>query len=291
MAQLLRTAACFLALFVTSARAQSAVWRGAQDIAATPAAYPDSPKGLQDFLEVVFAAIKANDKPKIESVWRSTQLPEHAAWFARVFGDKEGAALEAAYTKQPGSTTSQPGRTYEFVAGLDTFKFVILPLAQAAVNRPDSWAKMILLSMKAPVSVYRAEAIGPAGAASYMLGYFFYVEGSFRWIDESVFSALSAAKISTRLPYISGLEAQMLLLQSTPPVTPPLVRRDGISNTVMLDVIIDVLGQVRSASILSGDLVLGNAARAAVLGWRYRPYIQNGRPVDVETTVIVTFAL
>jgi TonB family protein len=166
-----------------------------------------------------------------------------------------------------------------------------MPLAQAAVNRPDSWAKLILLSMKAPVSAYRAEAIGPAGAASTMLGYFFYVGGGFRWIDEGVFSALSATKISTRLPYISGPEAQMLLLQSTAPVTPPLVRTAGLSNTVMLDVIIDVLGQVRSASIVSGDLVLGNAARAAVLSWRYRPYVQNGRPVDVETTVTVTFPL
>jgi TonB family protein len=291
MAHRLRTAVCLIALFVMSARVQPAVEPASQDVAAPPAAYPDSPKGLQDFLEAVFAASKANDKQKVESLWQSAQLPGHAAWFARVFGGKEGAALDAAYTRQLGSIASQPGRTYQFVAGLDTFKFVIQPLAQAAVNRPDSWAKLILLSMKAPVSVYRAEAIGPAGAASYMLGYFFYVEGSFRWLDESVFSALSAARISTRLPYISALEAQMLLLQSAPPVTPPLVRRDGISNTVMLDVIIDVLGQVKSASILSGDLVLGNAARAAVLGWRYRPYIQNGRPADVETTVTVTFPL
>jgi TonB family protein len=291
MAHRLRTAVCLIALIVMSARVQPAVEPASQDVAPPPVAYPDSPKGLQDFLEVVLAAIKANDKPKIDSLWQSAQLPGHAAWFARLFGDKEGAVLEAAYTRQLGSSASQPGRTYQFVAGLDTFKFVILPLAQAAVSRPDSWAKLILLSMKAPVSGYRAEAIGPAGAASYMLGYFIYVEGGFRWIDESVFSALSIARISTTLPYISALEAQMLLLQSAPPVTPPLVRKAGISNTVMLDVIIDALGQVRSASILSGDLVLGNAARAAVLGWRYHPYIQNGRPVDVETTVTVTFPL
>jgi TonB family protein len=274
-----------------SASAQAALGRGSQQAAPPLAAYPDSPKGLQDFLEALFAAIKTNDKPKIDSLWQSTLLPEHAAWFTRVFGDKEGATVESTYARQLANATSGPGKTYAFVAGLDTVKFVALPLAQAAVNRPDSWAKLILLSMKSPVSVYRAEAIGPASAASYMLGYFFYVGGAFRWIDEGVFSAMSATKISTRLPYISGLEAQMLLLQSTPPVTPSLVRKEGISKTVMLDVIIDVLGQVRSASILSGDLVLGNAARAAVLMWRYRPYIQNGRPVDVETTVTVTFPL
>jgi TonB family protein len=290
MAQSLKIAFCFFALFATSARARPAPGRASQETAPPTTAYPDSPRGLQDFLETLFAAIKANDKPKIDSLWQSTLLPEHAVWFARVFGGKEGAALEATYARQLANAASAPGNTYTFVAGLDTVKLLVLHLAQAAVNRPDSRAKSILLLMKDPVPVYRAEAIGPARAASYMLGYFFYVEGGFRWVDENVFSALSA-KIQPRLPYISELEAQMLLLQSAPPVTPPLVRKDGISNTVMLDVIIDVLGQVRSASILSGDLVLGNAARAAVLGWRYRPYIQNGRPVDVETTVTVKFPL
>jgi TonB family protein len=284
-------ALCFFALFMAGIHPRSAPARAPQTTTPPPAVYPDSPKGLQDFLGDLIAAIKANDKPKIDSLWQTTALPEHGTWFSREFGDKNGAALDAIYSRQLANAASGPGKTYTFVASLDTAKFEVLPLAQAAVNRPDSWAKLILLSMKAPVSVYRAEAVGPAGAASYMLGYFFYVGSSFRWVDESVFGALSAAKISTRLPYISGLEAQMLLLQSAPPVTPPLVRKDGMSNTVMLDVIIDVLGQVRSASILSGDLVLGNAARAAVLGWRYRPYIQNGRPVDVETTVTVSFPL
>jgi TonB family protein len=291
MTQRLWMALCVFALFVTSASAQTVPAQTSQNAAPPPAAYPESPKGLQDFLEDLFAAIKTNDKSKIDSLWQGTLLPEHEAWFARVFGDKEGAALDATYNRQLGSAASGPGKTYEFVASLGAVKFVVLPLAQAAVNRPDSWAKLILLSMKAPVPLYRAEAIGPGSAASYMLGYFFYRGGNFRLIDESVFGSLSAAKILTRLPYISSLEAQMLLLQSAPPVTPPLARKDGISNTVMLEVIIDVLGQVKSASILSGDLVLGNAARAAVLGWRYRPYIQNGRAVNVETTVTVTFPL
>src|ERR1700687_2919062 len=192
MMQSLRIALCFFTLYVASARAQSPPMRASNE-PAPQAAYPDSPKGLQDFLEDLFAAIKANDKPKIDSLWHSTLLPEHGAWFARVFGDKEGAALEATYARQQANAASAPGNTYTFVAGLDTVKFVVLPLAQAAVNRPNSWAKPILLSMKAPVPVYRAEAIGPVGAASYMLGYFFYVEDGFRWIDESVFGALSAA--------------------------------------------------------------------------------------------------
>jgi TonB family protein len=289
MRQGLRITLSLVQLLAAGLPTQTVRGQTPQGAAPPPAAAPDSPSALQDFLEDLISAIKSDDKPKIDSLWRSTVLPDHAAWFASEFGDREGAALDAAYAKQLTSTATGPDKTCTYVAGLDSVKLVVLPLAQAAVSRPDSWAKIIQLAMKVPVPVFRAEAIGPGSATSYMLGYFFYAGGGFRLIDENVFDAFSVGKGPPRMAYISSAEAQMLLLQSSPPVTPPLLRKDGISNTVMLEVIIDVLGQVQSALILSGDLTLGNAARAAVLSWRYRPYIQNGRAVPFETTVTVTF--
>jgi TonB family protein len=247
--------------------------------------------GLQHFVEDLFSAIKASDNAKVDALWRSAILPDHSAWFASVFGENEGASLEANYAKGLANTPHGPGKAYTFAASLDGVKVLVLPLATAAVSRPDSWAKAIQLSLKEDVDAYRVEALSTGSTSSIMLGYFFYVSGAFREIDELVFGSLATTKQSTGLPYISATQAQMLLLQSTQPVTPHLLAPGGISRTVMLDVIIDIAGQVRSASILSGDLVLGNAARTAVLTWRYRPYIQNGRPVDVETTVTITFPL
>ncbi len=295
----IRTALCLLALLPGHMNAQVRFAQEppvqARQSAIQPGpAYPDSPTGLRDFLQDLIAAIRNNDKPKIDSLWGSAILPNHAEWFAQVFGEQEGARLETNYARQLANTAAGPGKAYQFVAGLDHLTIQVLPLVQAAVSRPDSWAKPIYLSMlsvkeKEPVHAYRAEAKSASESNSHMLGYFFYVDGGFREIDELVFGALSAAKSYAGLPYISALEAQMMLLQSAQPVAPSGAIRPGISNTVTLDVIIDVLGQVRSARIISGDLVLGNAARAAVLGRRYRPYIQNGRAVDVETTVTVTF--
>jgi TonB family protein len=285
----IRTALCLVALLPTRVNAQAQPAQTPQTAVQPGPAYPDSPTGLRAFLQDLVAAIKSNDKPKIDFLWGSTILPDHAAWFAQVFGEQEGARLETNYAKQLANAATGPDKAYQFVAGLDNLTIQVLPLVQAAVNRPDSWAKPIYLSMNAQVHAYRAEAKSAAETNSHMLGYFFYIGDGFREIDELVFGALSAAKSYTGLPYISALEAQMMLLQSVQPAAPLGAMRPGISNTVMLDVIIDVLGQVRSATILSGDLVLGNAARAAVLGWRYRPYVQNGRAVDVETTVTVTF--
>jgi TonB family protein len=285
----IRTALCLVALLPLTASARAPTNETPQTASLPGQAYPDSPVGLRDFLQTLITAIKSNDKSIIEPLWSSTLLPNHAAWFAQVFGEQEGARLETNYTKQLATSASGPGVAFQVVAGLDNLTIQVLPLAQAAVNRPDSWAKPIYLSMKEPIHAYRAEAKSAGESSSHMLGYFFYVDDGFREIEELVFSALSATKRSPGLPYISALDAQLLLMQSAQPVAPPGAKRPGISNTVMLDVIIDVLGQVRSARILSGDLVLGNAARTAVLGWRYRPFIQNGRAVDVETTVTVTF--
>jgi TonB family protein len=278
-------------LFATLVPAQVLPSLASQAPAQYGAIYPDSPVGLQHFVEDLLSAIKGSDNAKVDSLWQGTILPDHTTWFAAVFGEKEGASLEANYAKRLANTPYAPGKAYTFTASLDEVKVLVLPLAQAAVSRPDSWAKAMQLSLKEDVHAYRVEAVSAGSTSSIMLGYFFYVSGGFREVDELVFGTLSAAKQSRLLPYISAAQAQMMLLQSTQPVTPRLLTPGRISNTVMLDVIIDVAGQVRSASILSGDLVLGNAARAAVLTWRYRPYIQNGRPVDVETTVTITFPL
>jgi len=278
-------------LFTASVFAQAPPPSASQAPAQSGAAYPDSPAGLQQFAEDLLSAIKAGDSAKVDSLWQGAILPDHAAWFAATFGEKEGASLEANYAKRLANTPYAPGKAYTFAASLDAIKVLVLPLAQAAVSRPDSWAKAIQLSLKEEVHAYRVEVVSAGSTSSVMLGYFFYVAGGFREVDELVFGALAAAKLSPRLPYISATQAQMMLLQSTQPVTPALLAPGGISNTVMLNVIIDAAGQVRSASILSGDLVLGNAARAAVLTWRYRPYLQDGRATEVETTVTITFPL
>ena len=42
---------------------------------------------------------------------------------------------------------------------------------------------------------------------------------------------------------------------------------------------------------MSGHPMLAQAALDAVSNWRYRPFLLNGQPVEVETTINVIFAL
>ena len=89
---------------------------------------------------------------------------------------------------------------------------------------------------------------------------------------------------------VSNLERADLIHQVTP-VYPPLARQVHAQGTVILEATIAKDGTVRDARILSGHPLLTKAAKEAVEQWRYKPFILNGEPIEVITTVTVTFTL
>ena len=89
---------------------------------------------------------------------------------------------------------------------------------------------------------------------------------------------------------VSNLERANLLHQVRP-VYPPLARQARVQGTVILEATIAKDGSVRDARIVSGHPLLTEAAIAAVGQWRYKPFILNGEPIEVITTVTVTFTL
>jgi protein TonB len=50
-------------------------------------------------------------------------------------------------------------------------------------------------------------------------------------------------------------------------------------------------GSIESLTLVSGHPILVPAATAAVKQWKYKPYLLNGEPVEVDTDVLVNFAL
>ena len=85
--------------------------------------------------------------------------------------------------------------------------------------------------------------------------------------------------------------AQDLLIQSAPPVYPPIAKAAGVSGMVELKIIISKTGTVDDVRVVSGDAMLQQAAIDAVKQWRYQPYVLDGKPVEVETMVNVAFTL
>jgi protein TonB len=85
--------------------------------------------------------------------------------------------------------------------------------------------------------------------------------------------------------------SQGLLVRRVQPNYPPLARQARISGTVVLRAVISKDGSIENLTLVSGHPMLAPAAIDAVKQWKYKPYLLNGEPVEVDTEVQVNFTL
>ena len=97
-------------------------------------------------------------------------------------------------------------------------------------------------------------------------------------------------EIANRVQVPSGVMAG-LLVRSVRPVYPTAAELSKIHGKVVLHAVIDTEGKVREVSPISGPQELISSAVEAVKQWQYRPYVSQGQPVQVDTQVVVSFAL
>jgi periplasmic protein TonB len=90
---------------------------------------------------------------------------------------------------------------------------------------------------------------------------------------------------------ISKGVAEGMVIQKIIPRYPPIALASRTQGTVVLQAVISKSGTIQNLRVLSGSPMLQQAALDAVSQWRYRPYLLNGQPIDVETTINVTFSL
>ncbi len=82
-----------------------------------------------------------------------------------------------------------------------------------------------------------------------------------------------------------------LLIRKVTPVYPPIAVSARQQGTVVLQATISKSGTIENLRVAGGPAMLQQAALDAVRRWAYRPYLLNGQPVEVETTINVVFSL
>ncbi len=75
------------------------------------------------------------------------------------------------------------------------------------------------------------------------------------------------------------------------PVYPEAAKKAHIEGTVVLEATITEEGKVDDLKVVSGPESLRQSSMDAVSQWTYKPYLLNGEPVAVQTTVHVTYSL
>ena len=90
---------------------------------------------------------------------------------------------------------------------------------------------------------------------------------------------------------ISNALAQGLRIYAVQPEYPITAKNAHITGTVVLKAIIGKDGNLKDLKVIQGPDALQHSALDAVRQWRYKPYLLNGNPVEVDTTINVVFQL
>jgi len=85
--------------------------------------------------------------------------------------------------------------------------------------------------------------------------------------------------------------SQGLLVKKTTPTYPANALRQRIEGPVQLLATISKTGGISEVKVISGDPNLARAAVDAVKQWKYKPYLLDGSPVEMETQITVSFKL
>jgi len=88
---------------------------------------------------------------------------------------------------------------------------------------------------------------------------------------------------------ISSGVAEGNLINKVEPPYPQMAKIAHVQGDVVLQALISKSGAIENLRAVSGHPILIQAAMDAVRQWRYKPYLLNGEPVEVETTITVKF--
>jgi protein TonB len=103
---------------------------------------------------------------------------------------------------------------------------------------------------------------------------------------------VAVPKVATpqRVRVSSGVSTG-LLIKRVNPTYPPLARQARIQGQVLLHAVISKDGAIEGLTLVSGHPMLVQSALDAVKQWKYKPYLLNGEPVEVDTEIQVNFTL
>ena len=99
--------------------------------------------------------------------------------------------------------------------------------------------------------------------------------------------------IATDLPHPSAPPDSntLVFLKIVPIHYPQAAQQTDTQGNVVVKMTVTESGDVESADVVSGDPVLAGPAADSVKQWKFQPYIKDGKPVRVSTTLRFWFAI
>lgn len=96
-----------------------------------------------------------------------------------------------------------------------------------------------------------------------------------------------ATSAAERAPVANAASAQLSMTAAYP----ALAQQMRVQGSVVLQAFIGADGVIENLRVLSGPAILATAAQQAVREWHFKPYLQNGQPVETQATITVNFTI
>lgn len=167
-------------------------------------------------------------------------------------------------------------------------------LAPAAIDAVKQWKYKPYLLNGEPIAVETRVTVNFMLADKPPEGTVGSVPGSIPEGEQGGIAPSTADPVHPAVPQrvrISSGVAQGLLITKIPPQYPQNAKDQRIQGLVVMRAIIDKEGDVANIELISGHPLLAPPAIDAVKQWKYKPYLLNQTPVEVETQVQLTFTL
>ncbi len=105
-------------------------------------------------------------------------------------------------------------------------------------------------------------------------------------------ASASSSKAAPQRVRVSQGVTQKAKISDVAPSYPTEAKQAGVQGLVVLAAVIGKDGNIQNLRVLnSPSPLLSQAALDAVRQWKYRPYMLNGSPVEVDTRITVNFTL
>lgn len=239
---------------------------------------------------------KKHDAKGLAPYVESLELPNASTWFRATFGDEVGVRLADS------SERTRVNLQLVFPELLEQLnaKHFTHPKAELLTDSCNGDASAeefrVLASRRDKQLLYHVRFTSSSQTAT--VSYFAYVDGAFRYLTyfriNPQINGSAAETDGFKVPgavNVGGNVIRGRLTREVTPMYPVRARMEGVQGSVLLRAIIGENGNVCNLRVVSGDPLLAASAMAAVRQWQYKPYMINGQPVNVDTTITVTFHL
>jgi len=255
---------------------------------------PDSPQGFDQQLQAVFDAYKKADGDLMKSRLKDFAIPKH--WFADVFVPHEASGVERRYTAQFAEFESQ---TVDNLLYFDRHNAERLDVAPD--NRPKPQTKPAPASLRplpdakkfTVTYVAKRVALSPGEGPEQSVVWadlFVYIDGQFRFFGRGAYPFWDPARTPRVDPCAGpGEQTGGELVKKIDPLYPARAEAEHVEGVVKMHITVSEAGSVKEVVVVEGNPLLAEAAKAAVLQWRFQPLLKCGNPVQMRTFVQVSF--